>query len=229
MRRLPRWVSTAGCPVPMPYPASACDERAHRHPTGLAAAAWIRRCSACVRPDRADRGIGRLRPHRQSADRPAERVDDAARGMVGRPERGRDARARRHRSVHAPPASARRTPEAGARVPRRGAFALPHCAARGHHRRAREPARTGSRGRRRGDARRGCRTPARLRGGSQRARQGDAGALRARAGVLADDRQGAPPRARGRRSAQLGGAAARHRQARGSSGDPQQGGSADGG
>ena len=211
----------------MPHTASAHYGRAHRHQAGLAAAAWIRRGSACVRPDRADRGIGRLRPHRQSADRSPERIDDAARGMVGRPERGRDARADRHRSLHAPPASARCTAEAGARVPRRGAFALPHGAARRHHRRAREPSRTGSRGRRCGDARRGGRTPARLRGRPQRARQGDARALRAGAGVLADDRQGAPTRARGRRSAQLGGAAARHRQARGRRGDPQQAGSAD--
>ena len=194
----------------------------------LAAATWLRRASACLRPDCTDCGLGRVRSRRKPDHRPPERFVAGSRDLVGRSQRGGDHRADRHRPADAPAAPARRAAEARPRLSRRGAFALPDGAGSGHDRRARGTTRRCARGRRGGDARRGRGAPARLRRGAERARQGDTRTFGARTRVLADDREGAPSGPRGRRSPQLGGTAARHRQARGLARDPQQAGAADG-
>ena len=194
---------------------TTCDGTEGRNATALAAATWLRRASACLRPDCTDCGLGRVRSRRKPDHRPPERFVAGSRDLVGRSQRGGDHRADRHRPADAPAAPARRAAEARPRLSRRGAFALPDGAGRGHDRRARGTTRRCARGRRGGDARRGRGAPARLRRGAERARQGDTRTFRARTRVLADDREGAPPGPRGRRSPQLGGAAARHRQARG--------------
>ena len=103
----------------------------------LAAATWLRRASACLRPDCTDCGLGRVRSRRKPDHRPPERFVAGSRDLVGRSQRGGDHRADRHRPADAPAAPARRAAEARPRLSRRGAFALPDGAGRGHDRRAR--------------------------------------------------------------------------------------------
>ena len=202
------------------------DEQRRRDEMG--AAPGGRHAAACVRPDRADRGLGRLRPHRQQPDRPAGRqqlmhvawwigLSAAATVVLIGIDR-----------ADPPAAPVRRAAQDRARLPGRGALALPHGARIGHDRGPRGASRTRPRRRRERYAGRGRGAPARLRRRAQPARPHHARPLRARARLFADDREGAPSQPRRGRPAQLGGAPARRRQARGADGDPQQGRPADG-
>ena len=194
----------------------------------MGAAACGCRAPARLRTGRADRSFGRFRALRGSDHRATERLGTWACGLVGGPECGRDRRPGGHRPPDAPLAPARGPAQARPRVSGRGAVALPHGAARRHDGRARGARRAGASERRRRHAGGGGRAAARVRCGFERARSRDARPLRARPRLRADDREGAASRARRGGSPQLGCAAARHRQARGTRGGAQQTGAADG-